>query len=374
MAKAKKSPTPEIEETESTLSPKQRAYELLKQEINKQCGELALVQPEDTDLEDFAGQSIGSGCLSLDLALAHPYPRGRITEILGPEANGKTTLCLHAAAEAQRRYPDERVGIVDVEHALDTSYAKRCGVNLNKLDVSHPDSGEQALDITDKLIRSGLYSLVIVDSVAALAPQDELAGEMGKQFMGLHARLMSKAMRKLVGPISKSNTAVIFVNQIRMKIGVMFGNPETTTGGNALKYYATQRLDVRRTGYLKEGTKDDANVYGITTRVKVIKNKVAPPFKEIEFDIVFGKGIDATSDLLTKATEVGVVALGGTWYSYMDDRLGQGRANAIETLKKNPKLIEDIRAKVMKVFSVPALPAVVASNETSEAEVELAVA
>lgn len=377
MAKAKKSTTPKedtLEEALSSTSSKQRAYELLKQEANKRYGDLALVQPIDDGQEDYAGLSIGSGCIGLDLALGHPYPRGRIVEIYGPESNGKTTIALHAAAEAQVRYPEERVGVVDVEHALDINYAKRLGVKLDTLDVSHTDSAEQALDVTEMLVRSGLYSVVIVDSVAALVPQDELAGEMGKQFMGLQARLMSKALRKLVGIVSKTNTTVIFINQIRMKIGVMFGNPETTSGGNALKYYATQRLDVRRVEFLKHGGKDaDGDSYGIRTRVKVIKNKVAPPQREVEFDIIYGKGIDVVGDLLARAADLGIIEKSGTWYNYQGERLGQGKVQAIEALKKLPHVVEEVKAKVLRLHQSPDV-ALVADNETSVTEVESAVA
>jgi recombination protein RecA len=287
---------------------------------------------------------ISSGSLSLDLALGiGGVPRGRIVEIYGPEASGKTTLALHIAAEAQAA--GGVVAYVDAEHALDVGYARKLGVDVDSLLVSQPDSGEQALDITEILVRSGAIDALIIDSVAALVPRAELEGEMGDQHMGLQARLMSQALRKLTAAIHKSMTCVIFINQIRMKIGVMFGSPETTTGGNALKFYASQRLDIRRLGAIKEGEQ----IIGNRTRVKVVKNKIAPPFREAEFDIIFGTGISKEGDVLDLGTSFDIVEKSGAWYSFKGERMGQGRENAKKFLAENldirNQLVELIKEK-----------------------------
>jgi len=330
------------EETK-VASTKEQAYKLLRQQLKKEYGNFALMQySEDVNLEEYTGQCIGTGCLSVDLALGKPIPRGRVIEIYGPEASGKTTLGTHILGSALTNFPNERVAVIDTEHAFDMGYAEKLGLETTKLDISQPDSGEQALDIMEMLIRSGLYSSILVDSVAALTPQAELEGKMGDQQMGLQARLMSKAMRKLVGPVDRANVALIFINQIRMKIGVMFGNPETTPGGNALKFYSTQRIETRRTGFLKTGD----SPYGITTRIKVIKNKVSAPFKEVEVDLIFGSGIDIVSDILTKAVELGIIDQAGSWYSYQDERIGQGKANIVSLLKERPQLLDEIDSKV----------------------------
>jgi recombination protein RecA len=280
---------------------------------------------------------IPTGSLSLDLALGTGgVPKGRIVEIFGPESSGKTTLALHVAAEAQKM--GGVVAFIDAEHALDISYARNLGVNVDNLLVSQPDTGEQALEIAEVLVRSGAVDALIVDSVAALVPRAEIEGEMGDQHVGLQARLMSQALRKLTAAISKSMTCVVFINQIRMKIGVMFGNPETTTGGNALKFYASQRLDIRRIAPVKEGDK----VVGNRTRVKVVKNKIAPPFKEAEFDIIYGKGISKEGDILDLAVAYGIVDKSGAWYSLGEQKMGQGRQNAVQFLRQEPDIAQKV--------------------------------
>jgi recombination protein RecA len=285
--------------------------------------------------------AISTGSLALDIALGvGGVPRGRILEIYGPESSGKTTLALHIAAEAQAE--DGMVAFIDAEHALDVGYARNLGVDVDSLLVSQPDTGEQALDIAEILVRSGAIDVLIVDSVAALVPKAEIEGEMGDHHVGLQARLMSQAMRKLTAAISKSMTCVIFINQIRMKIGVMFGNPETTTGGNALKFYATQRLDIRRIGAIKEGDQ----VVGNRTRVKVVKNKIAPPFKDAEFDIIYGEGISKEGDILDLGASLGVIEKSGAWYSFGDERIGQGRQNVKRFLAENT----DIRDKIADII------------------------
>src|ERR1700729_1735543 len=284
---------------------------------------------------------IPSGSLGLDLALGiGGLPRGRVVEIYGPESSGKTTLTLHAIAEAQKA--GGIAAFVDAEHALDVGYARKLGVRADDLLVSQPDCGEQALEITEMLVRSGAVDIIVVDSVAALTPRAELEGEMGDSHVGLQARLMSQALRKLTGTISKSNTLVIFINQIRMKIGVMFGNPETTTGGNALKFYASVRLDIRRTGQIKE--RDE--VVGNQTRVKVVKNKMAPPFKQVEFDIMYGEGVSRTGELIDLGIKAGVVEKSGSWFSYSSQRVGQGRENAKTFLKANPEIADRIERAI----------------------------
>lgn len=289
--------------------------------------------------------AISTGSLSLDIALGtFGVPRGRVIEIYGPESGGKTTLALHIVAEAQKK--NGIAAFIDAEHALDVTYAKNIGVNTDDLLISQPDSGEQALEIAETLVRSGALDVLVVDSVAALVPKAELEGEMGDAQMGLQARLMSQALRKLTGSISKSKTTVIFINQLRMKIGVFFGNPETTTGGNALKFYSSQRLDIRKMTSIKNGQ----DVIGFRTKVKVVKNKMAPPFREAEFDIIFGEGISREGDVLDLAAENGIIEKSGAWYSYKGDRIGQGRDNSRVFLKENPDIMaaveNDVRAKL----------------------------
>jgi recombination protein RecA len=286
-------------------------------------------------------EAISTGSLGLDLALGiGGLPRGRIIEIYGPESSGKTTLALHVIAEAQKK--GGTCAFVDAEHALDSGYARKLGVDLENLLISQPDAGEQALEIADTLVRSGAIDVLVVDSVAALTPRAELEGEMGDSHMGLHARLMSQALRKLTASVARSNTLIIFINQIRMKIGVMFGNPETTTGGNALKFYASVRLDIRRIGQIK----DKEEVVGNQTRVKVVKNKVAPPFKVIEFDIMYGEGVSKTGELLDLGVKAGIVEKSGSWFSYNSERIGQGRENAKNFLKENPQVAAQIENQI----------------------------
>jgi len=321
---------------------RQRAVEQAISQIEKQFGRGSIIKMNVDRVLDIP--VISSGSLALDLALGiGGVPRGRIVEIYGPEASGKTTLALHIAAEAQAA--GGMVAYVDAEHALDVGYARRLGVDVDSLLVSQPDSGEQALDITEILVRSGAIDALIIDSVAALVPRAELEGEMGDQHMGLQARLMSQALRKLTAAIHKSMTCVIFINQIRMKIGVMFGSPETTTGGNALKFYASQRLDIRRLGAIKEGEQ----IIGNRTRVKVVKNKIAPPFREAEFDIIFGTGISKEGDVLDLGTSFDIVEKSGAWYSFKGERMGQGRENAKKFLAENldirNQLVELIKEK-----------------------------
>ena len=290
---------------------------------------------------------ISTGALSLDIALGvGGFPKGRVAEIYGPESSGKTTLALHVVAEAQKG--GGTAAFIDAEHALDTAYAKRLGVDIDNLLVSQPDYGEQALEIAEILIRSGGVDVIVIDSVAALTPKAEIDGNVGDSHMGLQARLMSQAMRKFTGVLGKSNTVLIFINQIRMKIGVMFGNPETTTGGNALKFYSTLRLDIRRIGALKDGQE----IVGNRTKVKVVKNKVAPPFKIVEFDIVYGEGISKEGDLLDLAVEQEIVEKSGSWYSYQDERIGQGRENAKRFLKDHPEMFSEIDQKVRMGFGL----------------------
>ncbi len=326
---------------------KEKAIELAVSSIEKAFGKGSIMRlgNEDALVKDIA--AVSTGATSLDIALGvGGFPRGRIIEIYGPESSGKTTLALHAIAEAQKA--GGICAFVDAEHALDVGYARRLGVRTDDLLISQPDSGEQALEIVETLVRSGAIDVLVVDSVAALVPRAELEGEMGDAHMGVQARLMSQALRKLTGTISKSQTIVIFINQIRMKIGVMFGNPETTTGGNALKFYATQRLDIRRIGAIKDGD----NVIGNRTRVKVVKNKVAPPFKEVEFDIMYGQGISREGDLLDLASQENVVEKSGTWFSYDGDRIGQGREQAKAFLKEHPAALQKIEAQLLEKFGV----------------------
>ena len=309
-------------------------------QIRKEFGEGAILRLGDAEAaKDIA--IISTGSFSLDLALGvGGLPRGRVVEVFGPESSGKTTLALHIIAEAQKK--GGTCAFVDAEHALDPSYARKLGVNLDELLISQPDAGEQALEISDTLVRSGAIDVLVVDSVAALVPRAELEGEMGDNHMGLHARLMSQALRKLTGSVSKSKTIVIFINQIRMKIGVMFGNPETTTGGNALKFYASVRMEIRRVGAIK----DRDEVVGNQTRVKVQKNKVAPPFKVVEFDIMYGEGISKTGELIDLGVKAGVVEKSGAWFSYNSTRIGQGRENAKAYLREHPDTAAEIEGAI----------------------------
>lgn len=320
---------------------KKKALDLALATIEKQFGKGAIMKL-GTEQAEQKIPAIPTGALGLDLALGvGGIPQGRIIEIYGPESSGKTTLTLHIAAECQKA--GGTVAFVDAEHALDTVYAGKLGVDIPNTLISQPDSGEQALEIADMLVRSGAVNLLIVDSVAALTPKAELEGDMGDSHMGLQARLMSQALRKLTGSISRSNCTVIFINQLRMKIGVMFGNPETTTGGNALKFYASVRMDIRRIGAIKDGEA----VVGNRTKIKIVKNKVAPPFREVEFDIMYGEGISQTGDLLDCAAAEGIVEKAGAWYSYNNAKIGQGREQSKEFLKQNPAMMEEIRNKVL---------------------------
>ncbi|MCX5826988.1 MAG: recombinase RecA [Deltaproteobacteria bacterium] len=322
-----------------------KAVELAISQIERQFGKGAIMKLGGSEKIDVP--VISTGSLSLDIALGvGGVPRGRIIEIYGPESGGKTTLALHIVAEAQKQ--NGLAAFIDAEHALDITYARKIGVNTDDLLIAQPDSGEQALEITETLVRSGALDVLVVDSVAALVPRAELEGEMGDAQMGLQARLMSQALRKLTASISKSRTTVIFINQLRMKIGVFFGNPETTTGGNALKFYASMRLDIRKVTSLKQGQ----DVIGMRTRVKVVKNKVAPPFRETEFDIIFGEGISREGDLLDLAAENAIIEKSGAWYSYKGDRLGQGRDNTRIFLKEHPEIIQEIEARVMDKFGL----------------------
>jgi len=330
---------------------KEKAIELAVSAIEKQFGKGSVMRlgVDEPLVQDIA--AISTGSVSLDLALGvGGIPRGRVIEIYGPESSGKTTLTLHVIAEAQKG--GGVAAFIDAEHALDVGYARKLGVRTEDLLISQPDTGEQALEICEMLVRSGAVDVIVIDSVAALVPRAELEGEMGDQHMGLQARLMSQALRKLTATISKSQTTVIFINQIRMKIGVMFGNPETTTGGNALKFYASQRLDIRRIGAIKDGE----TVIGNRTRVKVVKNKVAPPFRQAEFDIMFDEGISHAALLVDLAAELGVIVKSGAWYAYADQRIGQGRENTKLFLKDNPTLMAEIEAKVKDGLGMKAVP------------------
>ena len=327
-------------------------------QIHRQFGKGSIMRLGSQEAE--LVPAIPSGALSLDIALGvGGLPRGRVTEIYGPESSGKTTLALHVIAEAQKR--GGQAAFIDAEHALDTSYAERLGVNIDDLLVSQPDFGEQALEIAEILIRSGGVDVIVIDSVAALVPRAEIDGNVGDSHVGLQARLMSQAMRKFTGVLSRSNTILIFINQIRMKIGVMFGNPETTTGGNALKFYSSIRLDIRKIGQIKDGQE----AIGNRTRVKVVKNKVAPPFKTSEFDIIFGEGISTTGDILDLAVEQDIVDKSGAWYSYLDERIGQGRENAKQFLLDHPEMMTEIESKVRMGFGLPVEKA--AAEENSDA-------
>ena len=328
-------------------------------QIEKQFGKGSIMRMGDTQA-DRSLQVISTGSLGLDIALGiGGVPRGRVIEIYGPESSGKTTLTLQVIAEAQKL--GGTAAFVDAEHALDPQYAEKLGVQIDDLLVSQPDTGEQALEITDMLVRSGAVDVVVVDSVAALTPKAEIEGEMGDSHMGLQARLMSQALRKLTANIKRTNTLVIFINQIRMKIGVMFGNPETTTGGNALKFYASVRLDIRRTGAIKKGDE----VIGNETRVKVVKNKVAPPFKQANFEILYGEGISRQGEIIELGVKEGLIQKSGAWYSYNGDRIGQGKENVRNFLKENPDIADEIEAQIrVKAFPQPV------PRETGEAALE----
>lgn len=318
-----------------------KAVDVAVSQIERQFGRGSIMKLGDAGMIPNI-KVISTGSLALDMAIGvGGIPRGRITEIFGPESSGKTTLCLHVIAEAQKK--GGYAAFVDAEHALDIHYARRLGVKTEELLVSQPDTGEQALEITEILVRSGALDVVVIDSVAALVPRAEIEGEMGDSHMGLQARLMSQALRKLTAAISRSNTSVIFTNQIRQKIGIMFGNPETTTGGNALKFYSSLRLDIRRVGQIKDGE----NIIGSRTRVKVVKNKLAPPFHQVEFDIMYNEGISSPGETLDLGVEAGVIDKSGAWYSYNDDRIGQGRENVKNFLRDNPDILSEIRNKIL---------------------------
>lgn len=323
-----------------------KALETAVAQIEKQFGKGSIMKLGDTS-KNMNVETVPTGSISLDIALGlGGIPKGRILEIYGPESSGKTTVALHMVAEVQKL--GGIAGFIDAEHALDPNYAKNIGVDIDNLYISQPDCGEQALEITETMVRSGAVDIVIVDSVAALVPKAEIDGEMGDSHMGLQARLMSQALRKLTAVISRSNCIVVFINQLREKIGVMFGNPETTTGGRALKFYASVRLDVRRI----ESIKQSGEVTGNRTRIKVVKNKIAPPFKEAEFDIMFGKGISKESDILDLAADIDVINKSGAWYSYNDVKIGQGRENAKQYLLENPEIFDEVNNKVREHFGL----------------------
>ncbi|HSW36845.1 MAG TPA: recombinase RecA [Candidatus Saccharimonadales bacterium] len=323
---------------DTTSEGKTKALGLALDQIEKQFGKGSIMKMGES--HKVAVECIPTGSLSLDLALGGGVPKGRVIEIYGPESSGKTTLTLHAIAEIQKQ--GGTAAFIDAEHALDPAYAKRIGVDVENLLLSQPDNGEQALEITETLVRSNAVDLIVVDSVAALVPRAEIEGEMGDSHMGLQARLMSQALRKLTGVISRSKATVIFINQIRMKIGVMFGNPETTTGGNALKFYASVRMDIRRIGQIKQGE----SIIGNRTRVKVVKNKIAPPFRQAEFDIMYNEGISKAGDILDLASSMDIVEKSGAWFAYNGEKIGQGREASKQYLKDNPKVMDEIAKKV----------------------------
>ncbi|HVK34009.1 MAG TPA: recombinase RecA [Burkholderiaceae bacterium] len=330
---------------------KAKALQVALAQIEKQFGKGSIMRLGDGEAVE-AIEAVSTGSLGLDIALGiGGLPRGRVVEIYGPESSGKTTLTLQVIAEMQKT--GGTCAFIDAEHALDTGYAQKLGVNLQELLISQPDTGEQALEIVDALVRSGSIDLVVIDSVAALTPKAELEGEMGDSLPGLQARLMSQALRKLTASIKKTNTMVIFINQIRMKIGVMFGNPETTTGGNALKFYASVRLDIRRTGSIKKGEE----VIGSETKVKVVKNKVSPPFKTAEFDILYGEGISREGEIIDMGVNAKILDKSGAWYAYNGEKIGQGKDNAREFLRENPELAVEIENKVRESMGIPLLPA-----------------
>ena len=330
-----------------SVQDKKKALELAVSSIEKQFGKGSIMRLGDEEKVDRSLEVIPTGSLGLDIALGvGGIPRGRVVEIYGPESSGKTTLALHIIAETQKK--GGVAAFVDAEHALDVNYAGKLGVDTENLLISQPDSGEQALEITDTLVRSGAVDVLIVDSVAALVPKAEIEGEMGDSHMGLQARLMSQALRKLTGSISRSKCVVIFINQIRMKLGIMFGNPETTTGGNALKFYATVRMDIRKISSIKDGE----NVVGSRTRVKIVKNKVAPPFKEVEFDIMYGQGISKVGEILDCGVNAGIIDKSGSWFSYNGDKIGQGKESVATYLKDNPSISSDIEKRILTHYGV----------------------
>lgn len=339
---------------------KLKALDAALSQIERQYGKGAVMKLGDNTAQ-MNVETVPTGSLSLDIALGlGGIPKGRIVEIYGPESSGKTTVTLHMIAQVQRR--GGIAGFIDAEHALDPSYAKNIGVDIDNLYISQPDSGEQALEITETMVRSGAIDIIVVDSVAALTPKAEIDGDMGDSHVGLQARLMSQALRKLTAVISKSNCTVIFINQLREKVGIMFGNPETTTGGRALKFYSSVRLDVRRIEQLKQS----GETIGNRTRVKVVKNKIAPPFKEAEFDIMFGEGISKEGDILDLAAENGIVNKSGAWYAYEGNKIGQGRENAKQFLKDNAQICNEIENKVRELFGLEADPAAIAADATEE--------
>jgi recombination protein RecA len=339
------------DKNDKTRAEKAKALQAALAQIEKQFGKGSIMRMGENDVAPDI-QVVSTGSLGLDLALGvGGLPRGRVVEIYGPESSGKTTLTLQVIAEMQKL--GGTCAFVDAEHALDTQYAQKLGVNLSELLISQPDTGEQALEIVDALVRSGSVDLIVVDSVAALTPRAEIEGEMGDSLPGLQARLMSQALRKLTGTINRTNTTVIFINQIRMKIGVMFGNPETTTGGNALKFYSSVRLDIRRVGSIKKGEE----VIGSETKVKVVKNKVAPPFKAASFDILYGEGISREGEILDLGSDADIVEKSGAWYSYNGERIGQGKDNAREFLRQNTDMAMEIENKLREKFGVAARPA-----------------
>ena len=344
-------------------SEKRKALDAAMSQIEKQFGKGSVMK-----LGDFTSmnvEAISTGALNLDIALGiGGIPKGRIIEIFGPESSGKTTLALHAVAEAQKKGGE--AAFIDAEHALDPGYAKKIGVDIDNLIVAQPDTGEQALEIAEALIRSGAMDIIVVDSVAALVPKAEIDGDMGDSHIGLQARLMSQALRKLAGAINKTNAIIIFINQLREKVGVMFGNPETTPGGRALKFYSSVRMDIRRI----ENIKQDGNVVGSRTRVKVVKNKVAPPFREAEFDIVYGKGISREGSILDLAVELNIVEKSGSWFSYNGDRIGQGRENVKAYLTENPKIMDELEKKIRDNYEKAFENALVDGEPDSEEETE----
>lgn len=349
----------------TTKKESDKALELAVSSIEKAYGKGAIMRLGEGKTLVADVSTIPSGAIGLDAVLGiGGYPRGRVVEIYGPESSGKTTLTLHAVAEAQQL--GGVCAFIDAEHALDVSYAKKLGVNTSDLLISQPDCGEQALEITDMLVKSGAVDLIVIDSVAALTPRAELEGEMGDSHVGLQARLMSQALRKLTGNLSKSNTCIMFINQIRMKIGVMFGSPETTTGGNALKFYASQRIDIRRIGAIKQGE----TVVGSRTRIKVVKNKLAPPFREVEFDIMYGEGISKEGSLVDLGADMNIVEKSGAWYSFEGTRIGQGRENAKDFLKENKEIALNIERKLREKLGLPisTVPVVVAEASSESAK------
>jgi recombination protein RecA len=353
---------PQVADTGKADMEKNKALEAAVTQIERAFGKGSIMRLGARSVDEQI-EVIPSGSLSLDLALGiGGFPRGRIIEIYGPESSGKTTLALHAIAEAQRR--GGTCAFIDAEHALDPTYARKLGVDVDNLLISQPDAGEQALEICDTLVRSGAIDVLVVDSVAALVPRAELEGEMGDTHVGLHARLMSQALRKLTGSVSRSKTMLIFLNQIRLKIGVMFGNPETTTGGNALKFYASVRMEIRRIGSIK----DRENVTGNQTRVKVSKNKLAPPFREVEFDIMFGEGISKVGELIDLGVKAGVVEKSGAWFSYDSQRIGQGRENAKQFLRDHRDVANGIERRIREQAGVVAEALLVAPSAEEEAE------